>query len=188
VLGNVINERRVDPARSAILIGSGAYNSEVHTVVTLYGQADSEPLQVGPHGYGAPDCSGGPRLLPGEKVMLFLYPTREVYLRTRDGSPADSGRWQAGQGGNPILFDGPTAYYLSWARYSSQGDGVDKDQRTLVGGSTEVLEMALQFFGASAEDRARAFQFVLGTDPPAKAGIPPVTPPIVGDAGLVGVR
>lgn len=80
-----------------------------HNVRTEVALTDgvTQVVAVGPHGFGGADCSGGPRLFPGEKVMLFMYPSRGVV----GGYCRDSfcGDWQSGQFGTPILFEGDSA-------------------------------------------------------------------------------
>jgi hypothetical protein len=191
VLGEVISEHRIDPQRRPILVPEQSYVSEVKIELVLAGKAGEETLEVGPNGYGAPDCSGGPRLLPGEKVILFLRPINPSYTRTIDQQPADSGAWQTGQLNEPILFDGPSAYYIGWGRFVSSPNGPAIDSRARVGDSAEVLRLALDFGRASPDQRARAFQFVLGIGEPTATspsvpnqGTPVPLPPAVGEAGL----
>jgi len=187
VLGHVVSEHRIDPQRRPILVPEASYVSDVEVDVVLAGDAAlaGDKIKVGPNGYGAPDCSGGPRLLPGEKVILFVMPTNPAYTRTFEGASADSGVWQSGQFGVPILFDGPGAYYLRWGRFSGQGDGAGSDSRIPVGSSAEVLQLALDFAAASPGERQRAFELVLGIAPPdGTTPVKSITPPSAGDAGL----
>jgi hypothetical protein len=193
VLGEVISEHRIDPQRRPILVPEQSYVSEVKIELVLAGKAGEETLEVGPNGYGAPDCSGGPRLLPGEKVILFLRTINPSYTRTIDQQPADSGAWQTGQLNEPILFDGPSAYYIGWGRFVSSPNGPAIDSRARVGDSADVLRLGLDFGQMSRTERDRAFQFVLGIAEPADAPQPAsaaqrpaVLAPKVGEAGLKG--
>jgi hypothetical protein len=150
--------------------------SQVQTVLPLSGEAITPVVRIGPHGFGAPDCSGGPRLLAGEKVLVFLGPSRGL-LVPRPGDSNQYGDWQSGQGGTPILFEGDAAYYLSWERYSDSSNG--QERRDYVGKSEDVLRLALTYFNATPEERELAFQFVLGTTAGAQ-----IMPPKSGDGGL----
>jgi hypothetical protein len=152
--------------------------SQVQTVLPLSGEGMTLVVRMGPHGFGAPDCSGGPRLLAGEKVLLFLGPSRGLLV----APPGDSnqyGDWQAGQGGTPILFEGDAAYYLSWVRYTDHPDSNGQERRDYVGKSEDVLRLALTYFNATPDERELAFQFVLGTTEGAH-----ILPPNAGDGGL----
>jgi hypothetical protein len=188
VLAQGIDESELDVPFGA------AYVSNVETVVPLAGEGITDVLGVGPNGFGSPDCGGGPRIFPGEKLMLFLRPSHGVLGGDCDGGRC--GEWQSGQFGTPILFDGKDAYYLGWGRYSQQGEGATVEQRHYVGESGEVLAQALTYFGASQEQRERAFQFVVGTSaPPSEAQVPStpaqsgggvqIIPPDTGNAGLL---
>ena len=186
LLGVVIDETELDVPFNA------AYLSNVQTVLPLQGEGMGDVVRVGPNGFGAPDCTGGPRLFEGEKVMLFLYPSRGVL--GAEGDPAQFGDWQSGQFGTPILFDGSNAYYLSWARFSVQGEGPSTEQRFYVGESAEVLRLALDYFGVTPEQRERAFDVVLGISapPPGQSTGPSadsvgISPPDTGSAGLLDV-
>jgi hypothetical protein len=83
--------------------------SQVQTVLPLSGEGITPVVRIDPHGFGAPDCSGGPLLFAGEKVLLFLGPSR-VFVAPGGFQPS-YGDWQSGQGGTPILFEGDGAYY-----------------------------------------------------------------------------
>ncbi len=160
--------------------------SEVKTVTALAGSGATPTVRVGPNGFGAPDCSGGPRLLPGEKVMLFLYPSQGILGVTK--TKGEHGDWQSGQFGTPILFDASDAYYLNWSRFSTRGGGTGGEQRERVGSAEEVLRLTLDYFQVTGEQRDAAFRFVLGVSEPAPAArqpsAPRITPPDTGDAGL----
>ncbi len=185
VLGQVISEHRADPSRRGTFFQPNSFISEVRIELVLAGSTVERSVTVGPTNYTGPDCSGGPRLLPGEKFILFLSRTNRVYREALGGGPADSGEWQTGGLGTPILFDGDDAYFVTTGRFSEGSEGF----RERAGSAAEVLSLALDFAGASDDDRARAFQFVLGTRPPTEAPpSPPITPPSAGDAGLVSPR
>jgi hypothetical protein len=174
LLGEVLSEAATSvpgPANRQI------YSSEVRTVLPLAGADIAPVIRVGGNGYGSPDCSGGPRLFTGEKVMLFLYPSRG-YL----AGPAtiNVGDWQSGQFGTPILFEGGQAYYLSWGRYSDQGEDQSTEMRQHVGTAAEVLRMALDYFDVTGPQRNEAFQFVIGTGEPTV-----IRPPDTGTGGLL---
>jgi hypothetical protein len=70
------------------------FYSQVQTVLPLSGEGITPVVRIGPHGFGAPDCSGGPRLLAGEKVLLFLGPSRVLVVP--GGIQPSYGNWQAG--------------------------------------------------------------------------------------------
>jgi hypothetical protein len=150
--------------------------SQVQTVLPLSGEGITPVVRIGPNGFGAPDCSGGPRLLAGEKVLLFLGPSRTFGA---PGQPNQYADWQSGQGGTPILFEGDAAYYLSWGRYTDPPVGNGQERRSYVGKSEDVLRLALTYFNATPDERELAFQFVLGTTEGAQ-----IMPPNAGDGGL----
>jgi hypothetical protein len=181
LLGSVTSET---PVGSQFL---SAYRSSVNVVVPFYG-AMTTTINVGPNGFGAPDCSGGPRLFAGEKVLLFLQPSRP--LLGSNPQPGEQGDWQSGQFGTPILFDGDSAYYLSWGRFASQGNGETQEQRTYVGKSEDVLRLALNYFNPTPAEQEAAYQFVLGTSAPKviPQGATKIVPPAAGDAGLASAR
>jgi hypothetical protein len=192
-------EQAIIGARSIVLLGSvtsetpvdsqfqSAYKSSVDVVVSFYGSMTTT-LDVGPNGFGAPDCSGGPRLFAGEKVLLFLEPSRP--LLGSNAQPGAQGDWQSGQFGTPILFDGDSAYYLSWGRFASQGNGETQEQRTYVGKSADVLAAVLGYFNPTAAEQEAAYQFVLGTSAPevTPQGPSRIVPPAAGDGGLASAR
>ena len=178
LLGEVLDEARIQTGSPS---GREVFLSNVRTVVPMAGDALLTTVRVGPHGFGDPDCSGGPRLLPGEKVMLFLYPSRGVF--SSQGDQTRFGDWQSGQFGTPILFEGDSAYYLSWARFSNQTFIDGKDFRTYVGRAEEVLRLALARYEVSPAGREAAFNFILGTTDGAH-----ILPPRTGDGGLAEVQ
>jgi hypothetical protein len=151
--------------------------STVRTVVPFGGEGITAVVRVGPNGNGFADCSGGPRLFPGEKVALFLYPAPAWLAGEED--PGRYGDWQSGQLGTPVLFEGGDAYYLSWGRFAGQVGGVSDEQREYVGKAEDVLKLILDYFGATEGQRADAFAFVLGT-----TAARTIQPPDTGDAGL----
>jgi hypothetical protein len=155
--------------------------SQVQTVLPLTGEGITPVVRVGPNGFGDPDCSGGPRLLAGEKVLLFLHPSRGRFGVSSDSN--QHGDWQSGALGMPILFDGDAAYYLSPARYTDHPDSKGQEQRFYVGKSEDVLRLALTYFNATPDERDLAFQFVLGTTAGAQ-----IMPPKAGDGGLATSR
>jgi len=172
LLGQVQDETLIPDTATPLFL------STVRTVLPLAGEGITSVVRVGPNGNGYPDCSGGPRLFIGEKVMLFLYPS-PAWLAGED----DLGRygdWQSGQTGTPILFDGDDAYYLSWGRYVDEGFGA-QERREYVGRSEDVLNLALTFFDATPDQRQQAYAFVLGTAPTGR-----ILPPDTGDGGLAG--
>jgi hypothetical protein len=181
-LGSVASETPIGAAYET------AYLSKVDVVVPFFGDMTTT-LRVGPNGFGAPDCSGGPRLLPGEKVLLFLEPSRPL-LGSNSSPRPELVEWQSGQFGTPILFDGDDAYYLSWARFSNQGNGADQEQRFYVGKSADVLRLVLNYFNPTPAEQEAAYQFVLGTSAPRviPQGAGKIVPPAAGDGGLVNAR
>jgi hypothetical protein len=184
-LGSVVNETPVGTQYQS------AYVSNVDVVVPFYGTMGST-IKIGPNGFGAPDCSGGPRLFAGEKVLLFLYPSRGLgpFSATFPPYQGEQGDWQSGQFGTPIIFDGDDAYYLSWARFSNQGNGADQEQRFYVGKSADVLRLVLNYFNPTPAEQEAAYQFVLGTSAPRviPQGAGKIVPPAAGDGGLVNAR
>lgn len=66
-VGEVIAERPIDLAPFSY----DAYESTIHVVATLKGVVDDETT-LAPLGFLGADCSGGPRLRMGERVLLFL--------------------------------------------------------------------------------------------------------------------
>jgi hypothetical protein len=173
LLGLVLDEAPLGVPRVPV---TPIFLSQVQTVLPLSGEGITPVVRIGPNGFGAPDCSGGPRLFAGEKVLLFLHPARGLL-----DAPADNqhGDWQSGQGGTPILFEGDAAYYLSWVRYADHPDSNGQERRSYVGKTEDVLRLALTYFNATPDERALAFQFVLGTTAGAQ-----IMPPKTGDGGL----
>lgn len=174
LLGEVLSETATTVPGPA---GRQIYSSEVRTVLPLEGANVAPVIRAGGNGYGSPDCSGGPRLFAGEKVLLFLYPSRG-YLT--GPSTLNVGDWQSGQFGTPILFEGGQAYYLSWGRYSEQGQDPSSEMRHHVGTAADVLRIALDYFDVTGPQRNAAFMFVLGTEEPAV-----IRPPDTGTGGLL---
>jgi hypothetical protein len=157
------------------------FSSQVQTVLPLTGEGITPVVRVGPNGFGDPDCNGGPRLFAGEKVLLFLHPSRGRFGVSSDSN--QHGDWQSGQPGTPILFEGDAAYYLIWGRYTDHPDSKGQEARRYVGKSEDVLRLALTYFNATPDERELAFQFVLGTTAGAQ-----ILPPNTGDGGLATSR
>ncbi len=79
VVGEVIREEPIedDPVDFAVF-DDRAFTSTVRVDAALKGEPE-RLLTLGPLGYLEPDCSGGPRLRAGERVVLFLSSFRSSF-------------------------------------------------------------------------------------------------------------
>jgi hypothetical protein len=180
VLANVIADGSVDPATRPLIVPATARTATFEPVAILTAKGPLDGRTIGPLGYTAPDCSGGPALLPGDKVLLFLSKQRQYPV-------AD---WRIGVFGDTIVFRGNQAFHLLTSRDTLPA-----------GSSRSVIELALEVSGASPANRQAVLAFLAEVEaqpplpPPATAvaptapapALPPsadVRPPSVGEAGL----
>jgi len=99
---------------------------------------------IGPLGYTAPDCSGGPTFEVGDKVLLFL-------ARPRYGV-AD---YSIGVAGDTILFRGDQAYFMH---------GLPYRHMTPAGSTQDVLDYLLSIAGSPETTGGPAREFLgIGT-------------------------
>ena len=68
IVGEVITEQAIEDLYD---YPPSYYESTIRIAATLKGNPEPE-ITLSPVGYFGPDCSGGPRLPTGERVMLFL--------------------------------------------------------------------------------------------------------------------
>ena len=67
IVGEVIHERTIE----RVVFSGEAHESTIRVVVALKGSPERE-ITLSPLGFLGADCSGGPRLPAGERVLLFL--------------------------------------------------------------------------------------------------------------------
>lgn len=79
-VGQVVRERRIE------FRGSEGYASTLHVAAVLKGRPPLE-VTISPLGFNHPDCSGGPRLPVGQRMLIFLpeeYQEQSSFLRSID--------------------------------------------------------------------------------------------------------
>ncbi|HEY8490941.1 MAG TPA: hypothetical protein VIO14_08105 [Dehalococcoidia bacterium] len=149
--------------------GDVPYYSLVLVAAVLKGEAPAGSIDVGPSGFLGPDCSGGPRLELGQRVLLFL----------RQGEPPNA------FAGETWSFTGPSWYALEDGRahYRSFAQGrPDWDAAELVrlvaataGSDPAQVEQAVRY--ARGEDVEMPRIVPLAGAEPATDPAPPDTAP-----------
>jgi hypothetical protein len=142
-------------------------------VVVLKQDQPLEEFTIGPLRSSAPDCSGGPVMLAGERVLLFLSPQVQY---------EDVAAWRVGVFGDVVVFSGDSAEY-------AYGGDAEEQYREPAGTAAEVIGVISDVLGLDAATRDAAYAFVGAEAPapapsPAPAGPPAITPPDTGNAGL----
>jgi hypothetical protein len=133
----------------------------VNPVVVLTGNLTSRPITVGPLMGTAPDCSGGPYLEAGAKVLLSL---------RKDTRYSEIAEYQVGTFGDTILFNDREAFFMHAGRGNLE----------LAGTSENVIEPVPNLARTTPATRDQARRF-LGLGPPASG----VRPPDTGNGGLI---
>ena len=134
-LAEITDVRAIGPSAPLFVLPTGTiatFRPEV-----LWSNLSFGGNTIGPLGYVAPDCSGGPRLEAGDRVLLFL-------TRSRYGVAS----YSIGPGGDTILFRGEKAYYPSSSSYMEEA-----------GSTREVIDYLLSIAGSpeTTSGPARAF-------------------------------
>ena len=148
VVGEVIDERPL-----TLKVPNEAYESTVRVHAVLKGSSD-QVIKVLPRGYLDDACSGGPRLLAGEHVLLFLRDDRR----------------------DPRVFGYAQGIYLL-------GDGLARTANTPPLVLEDTLRMVADITGASPEQLDAALAFALAEAGPVES-IPPDDAAADDDGGL----
>ncbi|MBI4498529.1 MAG: hypothetical protein HY689_11585 [Chloroflexi bacterium] len=159
IVGTVIAERPLTGTWEK------GYASTVRPVAVLKGETPDGPIELSPLGFLGPDCSGGPRLAAGERVLLFL----------QRGDPP----WLPGarQEGWRVALAGQGKYRFHERQAQYQDYGPLEPAGSAEGLVKEVAALA----GSLPDQTARALWFAQGND-----GEPEVTVMgVSGDGGAV---
>jgi hypothetical protein len=135
-LAEVTDVRAIGPGAPLFVLPAGTiatFRPEV-----LWSNLDFAGNTIGPLGYVAPDCSGGPRLETGDRVLLFL-------MRSRYGVAS----YSIGAGGDTILFRGEKADYPFPSGYMVEA-----------GSTREVIDYLLSIVGSPETTSGPAWEFV----------------------------
>ena len=141
LIGKVMSERLMTPEDRPVVLPAhiDAYESTVTTQAILVGDERQTEIRIAGLGFFAPDCSGGPRLLAGEQVMLFLYEWSYVAR----GGEVDA--WFIGVAGGKVVLADEEARF-------DYGDGASET----AGDAREFIESAARMVDASPEATAAA--------------------------------
>ena len=184
-LADIVGHNQVGTGRP-LLVPADATTATFSPAAFLYSTGPVDGRTIGPLGYIGPDCSGGPLLETGDKVLLFLQTEKQYRVA----------EWRVGVSGDTILFQGPEAFYLSPARHL-----------TPAGSSRSVIETLIEITQPSPANREAALAFLaqlerapnpvqtstptptpvrtLPTSTPQATGTQQgIRPPAAGDAGL----
>ena len=154
IVGQVTAERPYDgPSRPGLW--QPAFASLVRPVALLKGATPDAEIEVSPLGGLGPDCTGGPRLELGERVLLFL--RRGDPHRVADGAGTRPAGWSIVLGGRAkyVFQDSRAALdlrhilgFLPGDRAlepAGQAEDLVKDAAVLAGSPEDQIERALQF-------------------------------------------
>ena len=171
VLAEITASDDIPPEGVSPLVGI-ARTATFSPVVVLKAEQALEELTIGPLRGTAPDCSGGPVMLPGERVLLFLTPQEQYPVA----------EWRVGVFGDVVRFEGDQAVY------AFAGD-IGQQYTEPAGAAAQVIDALAGVLSLDAETRAAAYTFVGSAAPaatavPSSTGSTPITPPDTGDAGL----
>lgn len=133
IVGQVVAERPLSPSLAA---GYEAYESTIHVAAILKGDATSQ-LTLGPLGFLGPDCSGGPRLQVGERVLLFLSSPQRL-------QPGSAPQVFGYEGGKYLLTNGTATSQYAEPR-TMPADQALRQVASITGVPTVQLDAALAF-------------------------------------------
>jgi len=153
VVGEVVDEVRVPHPGTW-----PRYESRIEVVATLAGEVPEEIVLRDLGQLGA-DCSGGPRLVEGERVLLFLVDRDALGMAVDEWRVADSGqakyRLDAGQ-----------------ALYHSSYTGEDQPEQ--VGAAAELIEEIASMNNSDPGQVTRALEFAQERQPELSLAEPPM--------------
>ena len=149
LVGVVTGERRMTKADAREAEYQEMYESTVSPQAILHGTAPEREIKLPYLGSLAPDCIGGPRLRPGEQVLLFLSKTRPSISRGKEPF------WLVGLLAGKVLLTPDTAEFDSWG-----------GQREPAGEPADVIGQVASLAGADAESTAAALSAIgIRTEP-----------------------